>query len=99
MEGLTLIEGLGYVQDVPQDQRILEPEGSWFSVRGSKVSWMPETLRLLKRQEEPQPNKRSSSPCCRLTTISEVYEGIFKKSPQIVLFFFFYFYVCVCVCV
>lgn len=59
----------------------------------------------LKRQEKKktsQPNKISSSPCCILTTISEIRRGTwrkyFQKSSQTVLFFLFPFS-CVCVCV
>ena len=74
MDGGTLTVQLGCVQNVAQNQRILEPEGSWFSVKGSEISWMPETLRLPKDKEKKktQPNKIGSSPCCKLTMTSEI---------------------------
>lgn len=87
--------GIGSVQNVAQDQR-LEPEGSWFSVGGSKLSWMQGT-------QKPQPNKISSSPHCKLTRISAIRPGIrryFQKSSQVVfIFFFFHYHVYVYTCV
>lgn len=41
MEGVTPIVGLGRVQNVAQEQEILEPEGSWFSVRGQDLVGCP----------------------------------------------------------